>query len=155
LSALVSSTRELVAFAGPVHCELPAGAVNLVLRGHARITQGPRGGLTELLFSEAGALTLPGELRDARVIEIDAAPAATPAVASGLAPRRYRIESPEVQLELRARSAQLHRDVAAAFFGAVPPPRVPLRLRIGWSLLLSILRIPGAGVLIRKIRGST
>jgi hypothetical protein len=157
LRPLDSSTRELIAFAGPVQCEVAHGAINLVLRGFARATQGPRCGLTEVLFSGASAVALPLELRDARVIELaaelEAAPA--PAPAAGVAPRRFRIESPEVQLELQARSAQLHRDAAAAFFGAVPPPRVPLRLRLGWSLLLMVLRIPGAEALVRKFRGST
>ena len=151
MSPLDSSTRELIAFAGPVQCEVADGAVNLVLRGYARATQRPRSGLSEVLFSGASAVALPAELRDASVIEM----AAAPGHGHGLAPRRYRIESPEVQLELQARSAQLHRDVAAAFFGAVPPPRVPLRLRLGWSLLLTVLRIPKADVLIRKLRGST
>ena len=154
---LDSSTRELIAFAGPVQCEAAHGAINLVLRGFARATQGPRCGLTEVLFSGASAVALPLELRDARVIEmgaeLEAAPA--PALAAGVAPRRFRIESPEVQLELQARSAQLHRDPTVAFFGAVPPPRVPLRLRLGWSLLLTVLRIPGAQALVRKFRGST
>lgn len=156
---LDSSTRELIAFAGPVQCEAAHGAINLVLRGFARATQGPRCGLTEVLFSGASAVALPLELRDARVIEmaveLEAAPAPAPAPAAGVAPRRFRIESPEVQLELQARSAQLHRDPAVAFFGAVPPPRVPLRLRLGWSLLLTVLRIPGAQALVRKFRGST
>ncbi len=154
---LDSSTRELIAFAGPVQCEPAHGAINLVLRGMARATQGPRCGLTEVLFSGASAVALPLELRDARVIEmaaeLEAAPA--PAPAAGVALRRFRIESPEVRLELQARSAQLHRDAAVAFFGAVPPPRVPLRLRLGWSLLLTVLRIPGAEALVRKFRGST
>jgi len=57
LSALLSSLRELVAFTGPVQCEVPAGAVNLVLRGYARTAQGARGELTEVLFSDVGALT--------------------------------------------------------------------------------------------------
>ena len=154
---LDSSTRELIAFTGPVQCEAAHGAINLVLRGIARATQGSRCGLTEVLFSGASAVALPLELRDARVIEmaaeLEAAPA--PAPAAGVAPRRFRIESPEVRLELQARSAQLHRDAAAAFFGAVPPPRVPLRLRLGWSLLLTVLRIPGAEALVRKFRRST
>jgi hypothetical protein len=136
----------LIAFAGAVQCGVPAGAVNLVLRGYPRITHGARGELTEVLFSEVGALELPGDLRDARVIEL-------PAIAG--APQRYRIESPELQLELRARSVQLHRDAAAAFFGAVPPPRVPLHLRFGWALLLTLLRIPGADALVGKLRGSS
>jgi hypothetical protein len=154
LSALDSSKRELVVFAGPVQCEVPAGAVNLVLRGYARATQPPRAGSTEVLFSDVGDLTLPGDLRDARVIDMSAVPASSPASESGLAPRRFRIESPEVQLGFQARSAQVHCDAAAAFFGAVPPPRVPLHLRLGWSLLLLALRVPGADAVVRRIRGS-
>jgi hypothetical protein len=155
LRPLDSSTRELIAFAGAVQCEVAHGAINLVLRGFARATPRPRSGLTEVLFSGASAVALPLELRDARVIEMAGELGAAPAPAAGVAPRRFRIESPEVQLELQARSAQLHRYAAAAFFGAVPPPRVPLRLRLGWSLLLTVLRIPGAEALIRKFRGST
>jgi hypothetical protein len=151
LSLPDSSTRELIAFAGPVQCEVAAGAVNLVLRGYARATHGRRSGLTEVLFNGASAAALPPQLRDARVIELSAAQAP----ADGFAPRRYRIDSPQLQLELQARSAQLHRDVAAAFFGAVPPPRVPLRLRLGWALLLTLLRIPAAEAVIRRLRGST
>ena len=148
-----SGPRELIAFAGAVRCESAAGAVDLVLRGYARGMRPVRGGLTEVLFSGTGMVTLPPALRDARVIELAAAGA--PERAHDIAPRRYRIESPELQLELAARSVQLHRDVAAAFFGAVPPVRVPLRLRLGWLLLLTLLRIPKAGLLLRKIRGST
>jgi hypothetical protein len=145
LSPNESSPRELIAFAGAVQCEAADGAVDLVLRGYERALEPARSGLAELLFSGAGSVALPPSLRDARVFELAGAPA----------PRRYRIESPELQLELSARSAQLHRDVAAAFFAAVPPARVPLRLRLGWWLLLTLLRIPMAELLIRKLRGST
>jgi hypothetical protein len=141
------TARELIAFAGPVQCERAQGAVNLVLRGSARVTQDARAGASEVLFSDASAVALPADLRDARVIAL--------ADESGSAPRHFRIESPELQLELQARSAQLHRDSAAAFFGGVPPPRVPLRLRLGWWLLLTALRIPGAGRLLGRFRGST
>ena len=138
--------RELVAFAGPVQCERPHGAINLVLRGLARATAGRRGTVSEVLFSGASTVALPADLRDARVIALPGA--------SDSAPRHFRIESPELRLELQARSAQLHQDAAMAFFGAVPPPRVPLRLRLGWWLLLTVLRIPGMAALVRKIRGS-
>ena len=146
----------MVAYAGAVQIDVADGAVNLVLRGYARCSQGPRAGPTDVLFSGASAVALPRELRDARVIELGAAATspATAATGHGVAPRRFRIESPGAQLELQARSVQLHRDVALTFFAAVPPPRVPLRLRLGWSLLLSVLRIPGAGLLVRKLRGS-
>jgi hypothetical protein len=127
----------LIAFVGAVHCESAHGAVNLVLRS----------GLTQLLFSGADAVALPAILHDARVIEVSEQ--------AQDVPRRFRIESAELRLELRARNAQLHRVAAALFYGAVPPVRVPLRLRLGWALLLMVLRVPGAAALLGKLRGST
>jgi hypothetical protein len=132
-----ASARELIAFEGAVYCETAHGAVNLVLRG----------GLTQLLFSGADAVALPAVLHDARVIEISDE--------AEEMPRRFRIESAELRLEVRARNVQLHRDAAALFYGAVPPVRVPLRLRLGWGMLLTVLRVPGAAALLSKLRGST
>jgi hypothetical protein len=145
VSALDPAMRELVGFAGPVRCERFAGAVNLVLRGQERTPSESNAGVTEVLFSDASDVALPADLRDIRVMELPVA----------VAPRRFRIDGPGLQQALQARSVQLHRDVAAVFYGAVPPPRVPLRLRLGWLLLLSVLRIPGADTLLRKLRGST
>jgi len=146
LSAPYASTRELIAFEGPVQCEAAHGAVNLVLRGAARVPRGPRAGLTQVLFSGASAVALPASLSDAAVIEI--------AAASGQAPRQFRIESPGFTHTLQARQVQLQRDAAAAFYNAVPPVRVPLRLRLGWTVLLTALRVPGAAALLGKLRGS-
>jgi hypothetical protein len=136
----------LIAFEGPVQYEAANGAVNLVLRGAARVSREPRAGLTQVLFSGASAVALPTSLSDATVIEI--------AAASRHAPRQFRIESPGITLALQARQVQLHRDAAATFYSAVAPVRVPLRLRLGWALLLMALRVPGAAALLRKLRGS-
>jgi hypothetical protein len=146
LSAPYASTRELIAFEGPVQCEATHGAVNLVLRGAARVSRGPRAGLTQVLFSGASAVALPASLSDARLIEI--------AAAAEQAPRQFRIESPGFTFALQARQVQLHRDAAAMFYTAVPPVRVPLRLRLGWTLLLTALRVPGAAALLSKLRAS-
>jgi len=154
LSASESSPRELVAFAGAVQCEHSVGAVNLVLRGYSSATRGPHAVLTEVLFSDATALELPSGLRDLRVSELPTADGVLPATGEHIAARRFRIDGAGLQLSLQARSVQLHRDAAAAFYGAVPPPRVPLRVRFGWALLLTLLRIPGAGALLGKLRGA-
>ena len=137
MSPLEPGVRELIAFEGPVQCEAAHGAVNLVLRA----------GLTQVLFSGASAVALPAGLHDATVIEI--------AGESADAPRQFRIESPGLTVALQARQVQLHRDAAAVFYSAVPPVRVPLRLRLGWALLLTALRVPGVAALVRKVRGST
>jgi len=165
VSAADHRVRELIALAGPVQCEQPAGAVNLVLRGQVAVVPGAArdssAGLTEVLFSDATEVTLPAGLHDVRVFEMSGEPVPALAPVASLAPayadavRHFRLQGPQLQLELHARSVQMHRDAATAFYGAVPPPRVPLRLRLGWSLLLSALRLPGAVALIRKLRGST
>lgn len=147
MNALESSARELIAFEGPVQFEAASGAVNLVLRGTARMPHGPGAGLTQVLFSGATAVALPAGLSDATVSEI--------AGAAPDAPRQFRIDSPQLTLALQARQVQLHRDAAAVFYGAVPPVRVPLRLRLGWALLLTMMRLPGAATLLRKWRGAT
>jgi len=162
VSAADHRVRELIALAGPVQCEQPAGAVNLVLRGQAAVVPGAArdssAGLTEVLFSDATEVTLPAGLHDVRVFEMSGEPVPALAPVASLAPayadavRHFRLQGPQLQLELHARSVQMHRDAATAFYGAVPPPRVPLRLRLGWSLLLSALRLPGAVALMRRLR---
>jgi hypothetical protein len=154
LSAPEPSPRELIAFAGAVQCEHSVGAVNLVLRGYSSANRGPHKGITEVLFSDATALALPSGLRDLRVSELPPPDGAPPVTDERGAVRCFRIDSAGLQLSLQARSVQLHRDAAAAFYGAVPPPRVPQRLRLGWALLLLVLRIPGAGTLLGKLRGA-
>ena len=159
MSAPGSSPRELIAFAGAVQCEHSDGAVNLVLRGYSSASGGPHAAVTEVLFSDATALALPPGLHDLRVSELrvselPAPDGAQPAIGERIAARSFRIDSGQLQLSLQARSVQLHRDAAAAFYGAVPPPRVPLRLRLGWTLLLWVLAIPGAGTLLGKLRGA-
>jgi hypothetical protein len=80
-----------------------------------------------------------------RVLELDIGP-------DGL--HRYRIESQELNVELQSRSLQLHRAAGAELFGAVPPARVPWHVRAGWGLLLSLLRVPGAGHVLLGRRGA-
>jgi hypothetical protein len=137
--------QALMAFDGTVECSRPAGAVNLVLRGRA--ARAP----AEALFAGAAAdalASLPASLHAVRLLEY-VAPAADGAS------RRLRLESQELQLDLVARSLQLHRDVAAAFFAAVPPPHVPFKRRLGWAALLSLLRIPGVAGLLAALRRRT
>jgi hypothetical protein len=144
LSAPGPSARELIAFAGAVQCEHSDGTVNLVLRGYGSVSGGLPAAVTEVLFSDASALALPSGLRDLRISELSAPDGA----------RWFRIDGAGPPLTLQARGLQLHRDAAAAFYGAVPPPRVPLKLRLGWMVLLSVLRIPGAGALLGRLRGA-
>jgi hypothetical protein len=127
--------RELVAFEGSVECRLEQGAINLALRGRERT-----GAVVEALFAGAsasgGLAVLPRELHEVRLFE-----------------RPLQLKSRELQLDLTCRSLQLHRDVGRPFFKAVPPLSVPFARRAGWTVLLSVLRIPGAARLLMALRG--
>jgi hypothetical protein len=141
--------RELIAFDGAVECRVETGAVTVMLRGFERSGAAP-GSRTAAQAMIAGSSAtepmraLPARLHEVHLFELAAAPGA----------RRLLLSAREIQLELACRSLQVHRDVGRVFFGAVPPPRVSLKRRLGWTVLLLILRIPGAGRLLAQLRGS-
>jgi hypothetical protein len=134
--------RELIGFDGTVECRAESGPINLVLRGFERAGPGAPRTAAAALFSAATLPTsdasVPRHLHGASLLEHQGAPGEG----------RYLIRAQELQLELQARSLQLHREAAAELFGAVPPPRVPWRLRLGWMLLLAVLRVPAAARLL-------
>jgi hypothetical protein len=125
----------MVSFEAEVRCQGGNGAINLWLQGQVRVD----GRISDMnVFFSGATAALPQSMHDVRISEL----------ATAQMPRRYRIESREVNVELQARSMQTHRAAAAALFAAVPPARVPWRLRAGWALLLALLRLPGVGSLI-------
>lgn len=134
--------RELIGFDGAVECRTESGPINLVLRGFERAGPGAPRTAAAVLFSAATLPTsgacVPPHLHGASLFELEGAAGEC----------RYLIRAQDLQLELRARSLQLHREAGAELFGAVPPPRVPWRLRVGWALLLALLRVPGAARLL-------
>ena len=131
-----------VEFEGPVECALESGAVTLSLRGRERGGAG-----AAALFAGAsgssGLTGLPATLHDVRLVERAAASSA----------RQVGLQSRELQLDVVCRSLQVHRDAGSAFFAAVPPVTVPAATRLGWAVLLSVLRIPGAAQLLAALRG--
>jgi hypothetical protein len=141
--------RELIRLDGKVECRFAAGPVNLVLSGFEMgAGEPPSRDAAMALFRAAalpmGAPALPPWLNAVGLFELDA----------GSGPNRYLIRSQELLLEFEADSVQLHRDAAREFFAAVPPPAVPRRLRLGWTLLLWLLRLPRAGSLLALLRGT-
>ncbi len=149
---------ELAGFDGAVECRLaPGAAVNLTLRGRER-----GGGTLEALLAgvrleAAGAGSgaemlgaLPASLDEVRLLELPG-PAASTAATDG--PRRLQLRSRERRLDLVARSLQLHRDAGPSFFAAVPPVSVPAGRRLGWALLLALLRVPATARLIAALQG--
>jgi hypothetical protein len=135
--------NELVAFEGPVECAPGSGAINLILRGRER---GGGTAVTALFAgsSDSRGLTgLPAKLHDVQLFDR--------AAAAGT--RTLHLQAREQQLELVCRSLQLHRDAGRPFFTAVPPVRPPAATRLGWAVLLLVLRIPGAAPLLTALRG--
>jgi hypothetical protein len=135
----------LVEFDDVVESRRHSGAVNLALRG--RVGADP----CEALFAGATATALddlPGTLRGVHLLE-----QIVPGPVTG--PRQFRLVADGLQLDFDAHALQLHRDVAREFFAAVPAAAVPLRQRVGWALLLWLLRVPGVEALLVKLRGKT
>lgn len=64
----------------------------------------------------------------------------------------YRIESPPRQWLIWARTLHVHRDVRVGFFGAVPPPAVPLRKRLFWTVVFAVARSRAGLRLLRVLR---
>jgi len=140
-----------VEFEGPVECAPGSGAITLTLSGRER-----GGAAVAALFagasSSSGLTGLPGKLHEVRLVDA-AAGAGAGAGGAEVGTRQVQLQSRELQLELVSRSLQLHRDAAGPFFTAVPPVHIPAARRLGWALLLSVLRIPGAAQLMAALRG--
>jgi hypothetical protein len=98
--------------------------------------------------TDAAAIAgLPATLHEVRLVDLAAN-------APDGAPRLIRLSAREMQRDIRARSVQLHRDAGREFFGAVPPPRLPAGRRLGWAALLWLLKLPGVGSLLVRLRGN-
>jgi len=126
--------RLVAEFGGPVHCRRGSGAVGLVLSGQERVGATP----LELLFTAPQPVELPTIISDMDVYALE--------------PGCWRLRAHGGSWTLAARDLAVHRDVGAAFFAAVPPPALPARTRLGWSLLLVLARIPGAVRLLQFLR---
>ena len=136
-----------VEFEGPVECAPGSGAISLTFSGRER-----GGAAVAALFAGAsspgGLGGLPGTLHEVRLSD-----GAAGTGASVVGARLVQLQSRELQLDLFSRSLQLHRDAAGPFFSAVPPVHIPAVRRLGWVLLLSVLRISGVAQLMAALRG--
>ncbi|HEY3808791.1 MAG TPA: hypothetical protein VGL50_02540 [Steroidobacteraceae bacterium] len=138
----------MIEFEGQVECRQDgAGAINLVLRGRDGTMP------AQALFAAADAAAiagLPAKLHEVRLMDL----APDTLVAPDGAARLIRLSARETQRDIGARSVQLHRDASREFFGAVPPPRLPARRRLAWTALLWLLKLPGVGSLLVRLRGN-
>jgi hypothetical protein len=122
-------------FRGAVHCRREAGPLGLTLSG--RSADHPEELLT-LGFAATAPAALPGDLEDA-VVERNAA-------------GRYRIASAAGEWLLDAGSVHLHREVADAFYRAIPPRPAPLLRRLLYRAMLGIAGSRMGLAVIRAVR---
>jgi hypothetical protein len=127
---------ELIArFAGEVSCARGASPSGLTLTGVART---PTGEPTTVSFATTEVVMLPRTLTDAEVERI----------AGG----QYRIRAGGREWLLAARGAEVHRDVGAPFYKALPPRPVPAGKRLFWRLVLALAASRAGLALLRALR---
>ena len=124
----------LVHFSGPVRCTRGAPPLSLCLSGSA----GTPPEHAVLAFSATALPELPEALSDALVERLEG--------------QRYRIVSGGESWPIEARAAHLHFTVAAPFYRAIPPRRVPLRRRLLFRVLLGLAASRTGFALLRRLR---
>lgn len=129
-----STPTPLAAFRGPVTCRSTAEA--LTLSGAA--DDSPDQGLI-VTFTAAAPADLPDRLSGVSV--------------SALEPQCYRIVCGSRGWTVRAGSVHVHRDIAGAFYRAIPPRAVPLGKRVFLRLVLALAGSRAGKRLLLALRG--
>ena len=122
-------------FAGPVRCQRGAPPFGLTLSGAA---VAPAAGSLTLTFSGSAPPDLPETLGGASV------------ESSGEG--GYRIASGTREWQITGGSLSATREVAAAFYGALPPRPVPAVKRLFWRLVLALAASRAGLALLRVLR---
>ena len=126
----------LARFSGAVTCVRSSrGPLGLMLAGR---TADPSGEEMRVAFAGAAPADLPGQLEDA--------------VIGRIAPGMYRIASAARDWTVAARSVHVHREVAAAFYRAIPPRPAPLARRVLYRVMLALARGRAGIALLRALR---
>ena len=126
----------LARFSGAVSCARSShGPLGLTLTGRAADAGGEE---IEVAFAGAAPADLPQRLEDA--------------VIARAGPGEYRIASAARVWTLAARSVHVHREVAAAFYRAIPPRPAPLARRMLYGLMIALARSRAGIALIRALR---
>ncbi len=95
--------------------------------------------VAQLSVSGCEALELPAILNDVTI--------------EALAPNDLLLRSGPREWRIRCTTWQLHRDVGAAFYRAIPPRQTPWTRRLTWRVLLGIAATsPGRWLLSRRTR---
>jgi hypothetical protein len=109
----------LATFRGGVRCR--RGMRTLALSGMTAQSPGEE---TTLTFSAAAPCDCPEALEDAVVERLEGA--------------QYRIRSGERAWPIEAEAVHLHREIAAAFYRAIPPRPAPWSKRLFWAIVLAL-----------------
>jgi hypothetical protein len=119
----------LVTFRGGVRCQ--RGMQTLTLSGMTAESPGEE---TTLTFSAAAPSECPQALDDAMVERLEGA--------------HYRIRSGTRAWSIEAEAVHVHREIAQAFYRAIPPRAAPWRKRLFWAVVLALAATrPGLAVL--------
>ena len=121
-------------FRGWISCRRDGeGPLGLILVG--RTTQHRREEAVQVAFSCPAPVDMPEALEDARL--------------EFLGEQRYRLTSGDKSWTLEG-PVHVHRDVAGAFYKAIPPRPVPWRKRLFWRVMLAVASNPfGRKLLLR------
>ncbi|HVN44268.1 MAG TPA: hypothetical protein VMT66_03375 [Steroidobacteraceae bacterium] len=127
--------ERLATFRGAVHCERAPGVPGLTLRGEtAEAPAEP----AALAFSGFAPDDLPDHLEDAWVERLDAA--------------HYRIADRTRTWVVTAAAVHLHREIAGAFYRAIPPRPAPWAKRVFWRAVLLLAASRPGLALLRALR---
>jgi hypothetical protein len=118
---VASASSGIVRFLGWISCRRDGeGPLGLILVGR---TKDRPDEAVKMAFACAAPIDLPEALEEATV--------------ERLGPRQYRLSSGDRSWTLDG-VAHIHREVASAFYKAVPPRPVPLRKRLFWRVMLGL-----------------
>ncbi len=133
---MIRESYRVATFRGGVSCRRDrSGPLGLTLVGWTADHPDEK---VSLAFSGPAPDTLPEVLEDPTVDQI----------ATG----RYRIASTPREWIVEARAAHLHREIATAFYRAIPPRPAPWGKRVFWRLVLGMAATPWGKRLLLALR---
>jgi len=125
----------IATFRGPVSCTRSAGLPGFALAG---LTAERPGEPATLVFPAPAPADLPARLEDARIEQ--------------LAAGEYRISTAAAAWRIASAAPEMQREVAAAFYRAIPPRRAPWLRRTLWSAVLTLAASRAGLAVLRRLR---
>jgi hypothetical protein len=133
----MSSAASHFAYTGEVRCTRRGAHCHL--QGTERDTHRPM----KLLLVAGDDAALPASMADLELRRLDGG--------DGL---RWQLAWSGAEMQLTLRSVHVQRAGSAALAAAMPGVAPSWRGRVGWALLLNLVRVPGITRLLRTLRGA-